>query len=284
MRLAVVIPVYNERRTLPRVIERLDEASPPARSDASVAPPARRIILVDDASTDGSTEIVRGLAARPDVLPVYHKRNLGKGAALRSGFAAALADGADVVIIQDGDLEYDPADHGAVLAPILDARADVVIGTRFARGSSVPVGRIVVQASVPALPSAPTLEGQQVQAGSLHHKQGHIRRGANWFITRASNLATGLSLTDIECGTKAFTRAVLERLRLREDRFGIEPELVAKVARMRLPEGGAGGERRARVFEVPVSYAARGYAEGKKIGWRDGVRAVWCVVKYRWVG
>lgn len=244
MRIGVVIPVYNERELLPRLIERLDATEPPAKPGGGVC--ERVIFLIDDASTDGTREIITGLGRRPDVRFSLAERNGGKGSALRRGFSMALEEGLDVVIVQDADLEYDPADHAAALAPILDGRADAVIGTRF--------------------------------LGQTHRVLYYWHSVGNRLITMASNMCSNLNLTDIECGTKAFTREVLERLELREARFGIEPEIVAKLAKLRLPEGAT--TRAVRIFEAPVSYAGRTYAEGKKIGWRDGFSALRCIVRY----
>ncbi|MCW5775452.1 MAG: glycosyltransferase family 2 protein [Phycisphaeraceae bacterium] len=248
MRLAVVMPVYNEEATLAEAVARLDAVPAPATPGGSGSL-ERRLILVDDGSTDGTPRIVRLLGERPDVLTVIHKRNMGKGAALRSGFAAALADGADVVLIHDADLEYDPADHAPLLRPILDGRADAVIGTRF--------------------------------LGQTHRVLYYWHSVANRVITTLSNMLTNLNLTDVECCLKAFRRETLEGIRVEEDRFGVEPELVAKLSRLRLPREDRMGETRpARIYEVPVSYAGRTYAEGKKITWRDGVAAAWCILKY----
>lgn len=246
MLIAVVIPVYNEARTLGALVERLVRTEPPSAPGGGVC--ARVVVVVDDGSTDGTSEIVRELGGREGFIALRHDRNMGKGSALRTGFAAALERGADVVLVQDGDLEYDPADHAGVLAPILDGRADAVIGSRF--------------------------------LGGAHRVLYFWHSVANGVITTLSNVATNLNLTDIECCSKAMTREVAARVRIEEPRFGVEPELVAKLARMRLPT--EAGDRALRIFEVPVSYAGRTYAEGKKIGWRDGVRALWCIGKY-WV-
>ena len=246
MLLAVVIPVYNERDTLPTLLERLERTTPPRRPDTG-EPLARVIVLVDDGSTDGTRELVRSFEGRTGVDVRLHDRNRGKGAALRTGFARAIELNADVVIVQDGDLEYDPADHGVVLAPILDGRADAVIGSRF--------------------------------IGQTHRVLYYWHAVANGVITTLSNMLTNLNLTDVECCFEAFRREIVQGLRLKENRFGIEPELVAKVARARVEEP-PGRSRAARIYEVAVSYAGRTYAEGKKITWRDAVSALRCILKY----
>ncbi|MCB9845906.1 MAG: glycosyltransferase family 2 protein [Phycisphaeraceae bacterium] len=245
MRLGVIIPAYNEAPLLPRAIERLDAMPPPAAESGE--PIQRVIILVDDGSNDGTAELVRALGQRADIEARLHQRNRGKGAAIRTGLDVALELGVDIALIHDADLEYDPADHAAALAPILAGQADAVIGSRF--------------------------------IGQSHRVLYYWHSLANRVITLCSNLLTNLNLTDIECCTKAFSRPVLERLRLRENRFGVEPELIARLAKMRLAQPG-GRPRRLRIFEVGVRYAGRTYAEGKKIDWRDGVRALWCIFRY----
>lgn len=248
MKLAIVIPAYNEHELLPKLLARLDATPPPGMADGSVC--ERVIVLVDDGSTDGTGDLVRALGERADVRAIVKEQNAGKGAALRTGFAAALEMGAEVVLVQDADLEYDPGDHAAVLGPILDGRADAVIGSRF--------------------------------LSSTHRVLYYWHFLANRFITTVSNVFTNLNLSDVECCFKAFRAEALRGLKLRENRFGIEPEIVAKLARMRVKEGE--GARPLRIYEVAVSYAGRTYAEGKKITWRDGFRALWCIVKYRVVG
>lgn len=246
MRYAVVIPVYNERELFPRMLDRLLNTPPPVHPETGAAL-ERLLVVVDDASTDGSAELVAAVPERGvDAVTVLHERNRGKGAAVRSGFDAALRAGADIVLIHDADLEYDPADHAVVLAPILDGRADAVIGTRF--------------------------------IGQTHRVLYFWHYVANRLITLASNVLTNLNLTDIECCLKAFRREVIESITIREERFGLEPELIARIAKLRLAEGGA--TRRARIYEVPVSYAGRTYEEGKKITWRDGVSALRCIIRY----
>lgn len=254
MIVAVIIPVYNERELLPQLMARLDQTERPRLPDGSLA--TRHLIMVDDGSTDGTDTLIAEYGMRKDVTALSARQNQGKGSALRRGFKAALELGADVVLVQDADLEYDPADHQAALNPVFQGRADAVIGTRF--------------------------------LGQTHRVLYYWHSIANRVITLASNMFSNLNLTDIECGTKVFTRAVLERLTLQENRFGIEPEMIAKLARIRLPvspEGGAhtgeqASTRAIRIYEVPISYAGRTYAEGKKIGWKDGLRALWCIVKY----
>jgi glycosyltransferase involved in cell wall biosynthesis len=224
--LSVVIPVYNEAPTIRSVLASVLES-----------PLVTEVILVDDGSTDGSGEILETLADPPRVRILRHPRNRGKGAALRSGFAVAEAE---VVVVQDADLEYDPSDFPKLLRPFVDANADVVYGSRF-------------------------LVGEYARVPLLHHYVG------NRVLTFFSNLFTGLGLTDMETCYKAFRREILQGLRLRSERFTIEPELTAKVARV---DG-------VRIFEVPINYRGRNHAEGKKISWRDGFSALWAIVRYR---
>ena len=249
MIVGVVIPVYNERDLLERMFERLTAVPPPTLPDGS--PCERRVYLADDGSTDGSAEVIARLAEHTGVRALGEHTNRGKGHALALGFRAALEDGCGVLIVQDADLEYDPHDHAVVLGPILDGRADAVVGTRF--------------------------------LGQTHRVLYYWHAIANRAITTFSNMLSDLNLSDIECGFKAVSRAVAERLTITERRFGVEPELIAKLAKMRLPVEGS-RRRPLRIYEVPVSYAGRTYAEGKKIGARDGLEALWCILKHNLLG
>ena len=230
MVVSVVIPVFNEMRTLEQVIKRVQ-----------AVPVEKEIILVDDYSNDGSRELVQSLGEQPNVRAVLHEYNQGKGAALRSGFAAAAGD---VVLIQDADLEYDPNDYPKLLGPIVANDADVVYGSRFAGGET---HRVLY----------------------FWHSMG------NRFLTLLSNMMTNLNLTDMEVCYKVFRREIIQSIDLKENRFGFEPEVTARLARFRKPDGS-----RLKIFEVGISYAGRTYDEGKKIGWRDGVRAIWCIIRY----
>ena len=228
-RLSVVIPAYNERATIEKLLRRVQEAPLPEGIELE-------IVVVDDGSTDGTREHLRELEAQADpaFMLVEQPENRGKGAALRTGFERASGD---LVLIQDADLEYDPRDYPKLLQPILDGEADVVYGSRFLGGPH----RVLF----------------------FWHYLG------NRFLTTLSNMFTDLNLSDMETCYKIFRAEVLAPMKLRSKRFGIEPELTARVARARV-----------RIYEVPISYHGRTYAEGKKIGWRDGVSAIWAILRY----
>ena len=222
--LSVVIPCFNEAGTILDLIERVRQA--PVAS--------KQLIVVDDGSSDGTRELLKGLSA-PDLTVLLHERNKGKGAALATGFAAAVGQ---ICIVQDADLEYDPNEYPLVIGPIVEGKADVVFGSRF-------------------------------QGAAPHRVVYFWHRMGNGFLTLMSNMLTDLNLTDMETCYKAFRTEIIQSIPIREKRFGFEPEITAKVAK-----------RRCRIYEVGISYYGRTYDEGKKIGWKDGVRAVWCIFKY----
>jgi len=225
MKLSIVIPCYNEAKTIRTIIERV-RSSPY---------PVKEIIIVDDCSRDGTRDLLRTQIEPMVDRVIYHESNQGKGAALRTGFAAATGD---AVLVQDADLEYDPNEYPKLMKPIVDGKADVVFGSRF-------------------------MGGEPHRVCYFWHMVG------NKFLTLVSNMLTNLNLTDMETCYKVFRRDVLQRIRIEEDHFGFEPEITAKVAKLDVV-----------IFEVGISYYGRTYAEGKKIGWRDGFRALWAILKY----
>jgi len=228
VKLTVVIPVYNEVKTIEDVVKTV--------KSVSIGMPME-IVIVDDCSKDGTREVLKKMQeTQSDLVLSFHEVNQGKGAALRTGFGQATGD---IVLIQDADLEYDPHEYANLLKPILDGRADVVFGSRFL-------------------------------GGGAHRVVFYWHYLGNRFLTTLSNMMTNLNLTDMEVCYKVFRREVLKGIVLRENRFGFEVEITAKVAR-----------RPCRIYEVPISYYGRDYSEGKKITWKDGFRALWCIVKYR---
>lgn len=233
--LSVVIPVYNERNTIQEILRQVRDV-----------PLRKQIILVDDCSKDGTTEVLKRMQVdEPDLTIVFHEHNQGKGAALRTGFRHATGQ---VVIVQDADLEYDPSEYLGLIQPIIEGKADVVYGSRF--------------------------------IGDTHRVLYFWHSLANKFLTLLSNAFTNLNLTDMEVCYKVFRRQVIQGITLKSNRFGFEPEVTAKVARFKMPALEGRPARRCRIYEMPVSYNGRDYAEGKHIGWKDGVQALYCIVRY----
>ena len=225
-KISIVVPVFNEVETLEEII-----------SQIRAVPIPKEIVLVDDGSTDGTRDLLAKIEDDEDLTVVLHEMNQGKGAALKTGFAHVKGA---IVIIQDADLEYDPTEYYKLIQPILEGKADVVYGSRF--------------------------------AGEGAHRVLYFWHSVgNRFLTLLSNLFTNLNLTDMETCYKVFRREILDEIRptLKQKRFGFEPEVTAKVAR-----------RRHRIYEVAISYSGRTYEEGKKIGWKDGVQAIWCILRY----
>lgn len=242
-RLSIVMPVYNERATIGEILRRVQET-----------PMRKEVLIVDDCSTDGTRQMLEGMAALQakgessapaldgdDPVPLcdlrflFQPQNQGKGAALRRGFKEATGE---IVLVQDADLEYDPRDYPKLLEPILDGRAEVVYGSRF-------------------------LGGPQ----RVHYFWHYV---ANKFLTLLSDISTNLKLTDMETCYKVFRKEVLQGIQIRSDRFGFEPEITAKIAKGNW-----------RIYEVPISYAGRTYEEGKKITWKDGFQALWCIIRFK---
>jgi glycosyltransferase involved in cell wall biosynthesis len=224
-KLSVVIPVYNEKQWIRELLRRVQEVPIP-----------KEIIIVDDCSTDGTREMLKELEGG-DVRVIYQQVNQGKGAALREGFKHATGD---VIVVQDADLEYDPAEYPRLIQPILDNRADVVFGSRF--------------------------------IGEQHRVLYYWHSVANGILTMLSNIFTNLNLTDMETCYKVFRREVIQGITLKSNRFGFEPEVTAKIAKKKSPAW--------RVYEIPISYSGRTYEEGKKIGLKDGFTALYCIIRY----
>jgi glycosyltransferase involved in cell wall biosynthesis len=226
MRVSIIVPVYNEKSTILELLRRVRAVK------LSIS---KEVIVVDDCSRDGTREVLRRLK-QPQVKVVFHDRNRGKGAALRTGFEHATGD---IVLIQDADLEYNPQEYTSLLAPILDGRADAVYGSRF--------------------------------LGGAHRVLFFWHYIGNKLLTTFSNMVSNLNLTDMETCYKVIRADVLKRVRLRSERFGFEPEITIKLARLGC-----------RIYEVPISYAGRDYSEGKKIGWKDGVAAVFHILRFKY--
>lgn len=224
LKLSIVIPIYNERETLETLIAKVNAVDYD-----------KEILLIDDFSSDGTREVLKRYENKENFQVLYHDHNQGKGAALRTGFSNVNGD---IIIIQDADLEYNPADYGTLIEPILDGRADVVYGSRFLGGPH----RVLL----------------------FWHSIG------NMVLTTFSNMLTNINLTDMETGYKVFTKKVNDTLTFKCDRFGFEPEFTAKVAKNNF-----------RIYEVPISYNGRDYSEGKKITWKDGVAAIWYIIKFK---
>ena len=225
MKLSVVIPAYNEEKTIHEIVRRVQAVAI-----------EKEIVIVNDGSSDGTSQALNRIADECDNIVLIHQTpNRGKGAALRKGFARATGD---IILIQDADLEYDPRDYNQLLAPIFDGRADVVYGSRF--------------------------------LGGPHRVLFFWHYVGNKFLTLLSNILNNLNLTDMEVGYKVFRRQILDGIDLKSNRFGFEPEVTAKIARLR-----------PRIYEVPISYSGRNYEQGKKTTWKDGVVALFCIVWFR---
>lgn len=225
-KLSVVIPVYNELQWIREIVRRVQEVPIP-----------KEIILIDDCSKDGTRGILMEMESIPNIRVIYHEKNQGKGAALRTGFKHTTGD---VVIVQDADLEYDPAEYPRLIQPILENRADVVFGSRF--------------------------------IGENHRVLYFWHYVANKVLTTLSNFFTNMNLTDMETCYKVFRREVLQGINLKSDRFGFEPEITAKIAKKKNPSW--------RIYEIPISYSGRTYEEGKKIGMKDAFNALYCIIRY----
>ncbi len=230
-KLSIIVPVFNEKETIRMVLDSIDKSDVHDNGH----PVSKEVLVIDDCSTDGTREMLQSLT-QPKIRLLLHESNKGKGAAIRTGLTAAEGD---IVLIQDADLEYDPSEYPKLLKPLLDGKADVVYGSRF---SGNDAHRVLY----------------------FWHYVG------NRVLTTLSNMFCNLNLTDMETCYKVFRREVLQHFRLEQDRFGFEPEVTAKISRI----------RGCRIYEVGISYHGRTYREGKKINWKDGVSAVWCILKY----
>lgn len=223
MKFSIIIPVYNEKKTIKEIVDRVQ------KHDYD-----KEIIIVDDGSQDGTVELLKEIK-ESNIKINYHDKNRGKGAAIRTALKNVSGD---VVIIQDADLEYDPQEYPKLLKPIMDGKADVVYGSRF-------------------------------MGGSPHRVSYFWHYIGNKILTAMSNMFTNLNLTDMETGYKVFKKEILSQINLKEKRFGIEPEMTAKIAKLDC-----------RIYEVGIPYSGRTYKEGKKINWKDGIWAIWCILKY----
>ena len=226
MKLTIIMPAYNEKETIAEIVRKVQAVDVGCEKE---------LIIVDDASIDGTKDVLKSMIGQPNLRIIFHEKNCGKGAAIRTGVAHVTGE---IVLIQDADLEYDPQDYPRLLRPILEGRADVVYGNRF--------------------------HGETHRVLYFWHAVG------NRMLTLACNILTNLNLSDMEVGYKAFRADIFHRIRIQSDRFGFEPEVTGKVAKLGC-----------RIYEVPISYYGRTYAEGKKITWRDGFEALWCIVRYR---
>jgi len=225
MKLSVIVPVFNESNSIKEIVNAVLHS--PYKD--------KEIIIVDDFSTDGTREKLQGIENHGAIKILYHEKNMGKGAAIRTGIQKSTGD---IIIIQDADLEYDPEEYSLIIKPIIDGKADVVYGSRF-------------------------MGGQPHRVVYFWHRVG------NAILTTMSNMFTNLNLTDMETCYKAFKSEVLKSIKLEENRFGFEPEITAKIAKLKC-----------RVYEVGISYYGRTYDEGKKINWKDGISAIRCIIKY----
>jgi len=225
MKISIIIPVFNEKNTIEEIVRRVQEVEVGLEKE---------LIIIDDASTDGTRQILENLDYR-NLKVHFHSKNQGKGSALQTGFSKA---GGDIILIQDADLEYDPRDYSKLLEPLLDGRADVVYGSRF--------------------------------LGGPHRVFFFWHYVGNKLLTTLSNMFSNLNLSDMETCYKVFKKELLNRITLKSKRFGIEPEITIKFAKLKC-----------KIYEVPISYSGRDYSEGKKIGWKDGVAAIFHVIRFK---